>query len=82
MAYGGWSWAFSPYWMEEVSKYIDHPRAAEAFDEHAGDPFGKDVSNLHIKINNYRNKYVLVTPPLLFMLFLIWTIISTDKIRN
>jgi PhoPQ-activated pathogenicity-related protein len=38
-AYGGWSWAFQPYWAEGVSKYIDHPRAKEAFDEHAGDPF-------------------------------------------
>ena len=40
MAYGGWSWAFQPYWAEGVSRYIDHPRAHMIFDDHATDPFG------------------------------------------
>jgi len=25
-ALGGWSWAFFPYWAEDVSKYLYHPR--------------------------------------------------------
>lgn len=25
-ALGGWSWAFTPYWIEDVSKYLYHPR--------------------------------------------------------
>jgi PhoPQ-activated pathogenicity-related protein len=28
-ALGGWSWAFSPYWVEDVSKYLYHPRVAD-----------------------------------------------------
>jgi len=26
---GGWSWAFIPYWTEDVSKYLYHPRVAD-----------------------------------------------------
>jgi len=28
-AFGGWSWAFSPYWVEDVSKYLYHPRVPD-----------------------------------------------------
>jgi PhoPQ-activated pathogenicity-related protein len=28
-ALGGWSWAFIPYWTEDVSRYLYHPRTAE-----------------------------------------------------
>jgi PhoPQ-activated pathogenicity-related protein len=28
-ALGGWSWAFLPYWVEDVSRYLYHPRTAE-----------------------------------------------------
>jgi len=26
---GGWSWAFLPYWIEDVSRYLYHPRTQE-----------------------------------------------------
>jgi len=31
-AFGGWSWAFTPYWVEDVSRYLRHPRAEQFFD--------------------------------------------------
>jgi len=28
-ALGGWSWAFEPYWLEGVAKYVHHPRLSD-----------------------------------------------------
>ena len=42
-AYGGWSWAFQPYWAEEVSRYINHSRSIYMGDEIAIDPLAYNI---------------------------------------
>ena len=41
MAYGGWSFAFAPYWNDNIPYYIDHPRTIDIGDEIGIDPLGE-----------------------------------------
>ena len=46
--FGGWSWAFFPYWVHNTPAYIDNPKFTDMVQ--MIDPYGKKALIIHRRI--------------------------------